>query len=178
MTGVQTCALPICSPDENRSSSPYNTPRSPVRSMLDVGDDNASISSASGRKGTSRGSLPVRSMLDIDTPLPPAQPRRSMLDIDSPAPTVQSPTAPSSPVQSRATIKTGTHHPRSMSDSNSIPNFGPRSSGADRLDPTSGYQFSDIHTNNIGQAMPKRNTQAARFQHSVSGSGSIQGDAP
>ncbi|KAH6690662.1 Usp domain-containing protein [Plectosphaerella plurivora] len=161
------------SPTDVRSSSPYNTPRSPVRSMLDVGDDSASINSANSKKSPPRThALPVRSMLDIDSPPPPPQaPRRSMLDIDTPK-MAQVPSGPNSPVESRSSIQSaGKHHPRSFSDTNSNPNFGPRASVGDRLDPTSGYQFGDILTNNIGSSMPKRNTQAGKVGSHSSGPG-------
>ncbi|OLN85121.1 hypothetical protein CCHL11_06301 [Colletotrichum chlorophyti] len=135
------------SPVSARSPSPYTTPRSPVRSMLDIGDD-------AGSKSPQRTAvLPVRSMLDIDGPPPPV---RSMLDIDTSAPKQVASAGPSSPVESRAP------HPRTFSDSHSQkPSFGPRAS-VGRMDPTAGFQFGDISTNNIGQAMPKRNTQGGK----------------
>jgi nucleotide-binding universal stress UspA family protein len=165
------------SPSDARSSSPYNTPRSPVRSMLDVGDDSASITSANGKKSPPRtNALPVRSMLDIDSPPPPPQPRRSMLDIDTPK-MAQVPSGPSSPVESRSSVQsTGKHHPRSFSDTNSNPNFGPRASVGDRNDPTAGYQFGDILTNNMGSAMPKRNTQAGKLPAHNTGGPGVMGD--
>ncbi|KAF9876075.1 usp domain-containing protein [Colletotrichum karsti] len=140
-------ARPSYSPVSARSPSPYTSPRSPVRSMLDIGDSTA-------KKSPARTNVvPMRSMLDID--VPPA-PVRSMLDIDTSAPKQAASAGPSSPVESRAP------HPRTFSDSHSgpKPNFGPRAP-INRLDPTD-YQFSDIATNNIGQAMPKRNTQAGK----------------
>lgn len=110
--------------------------------MLDIGDD-------AGKKNV----IPVRSMLDIGVPSGPV---RSMLDIDTSAPKQIASAGPSSPVESRAP------HPRTFSDSHSQkPSFGPRAS-ANRLDPTADYQFSSISTNNIGQAMPKRNTQGGK----------------
>ncbi|KAL0934304.1 usp domain-containing protein [Colletotrichum truncatum] len=136
------------SPVSARSPSPYTSPRSPVRSMLDIGDEG-------GKKSPARTTvMPVRSMLDIDAPPAPV---RSMLDIDTSAPKQVASAGPSSPVESRAP------HPRTFSDSHSgpKPSFGPRAP-INRLDPTSDYQFSDIATNNIGQAMPKRNTQGGR----------------
>ncbi|KAL2119805.1 hypothetical protein VTJ04DRAFT_6766 [Mycothermus thermophilus] len=128
-----------------RSPSPY-TPRSPVRSMLDV--------------------APVRSMLDIDTPPPPAanqQPIRSMLDVDSPpTATKQVFSTPSSPTMPGATLAAPAH-PRSMSDASSRPpaDFGPRL-GPPRADVTSEYQFSGIITAHGGAALPKRVTQGGR----------------
>ncbi|KAK1970572.1 universal stress protein family [Colletotrichum sublineola] len=135
------------SPISVRSPSPYTSPRSPMRSMLDVGDDNGRMSPARTH------AVPVRSMLDIGGPPPPV---RSMLDIDTSAPKQAASAGPSSPVESRAP------HPRTFSDSHSQkPSFGPRAA-PNRLDPTADYQFSDISTNNIGQAMPKRNTQGGK----------------
>ncbi|KAK2005022.1 universal stress protein family [Colletotrichum falcatum] len=135
------------SPNSARSPSPYTTPRSPMRSMLDVGDDTARLSPARTH------ATPVRSMLDIGGPPPPV---RSMLDIDTSAPKQAASAGPSSPVESRAP------HPRTFSDSHSQkPSFGPRAVPS-RMDPTADYQFSDISTNNIGQALPKRNTQGGK----------------
>ncbi|KAK4249580.1 hypothetical protein C7999DRAFT_39403 [Corynascus novoguineensis] len=130
-------------PSDGRSPSPY-TARSPVRSMLDI--------------------APVRSMLDVDSP--PPQPIRSMLDVDTPpsaGKTVLS--TPSSPTESSARTNAATSgHPRSLSDASAKPkpaDFGPRL-GSSRADPTAGYQFSGIVTNNVGQAMPKRVTQGGK----------------
>ncbi|KAJ0109941.1 hypothetical protein J7T55_014743 [Diaporthe amygdali] len=125
-----------------RSSSPF-TPRSPVRSMLDIG--------------------PMKSMLDVDSP--PAGPVRSMLDMDSP-PTSASAgkqvfSTPSSPVlaSNQLARAANSSHPRHMSDAAARPvGFGPRSDG--NRDLTSEYQFSDIITSNTGHAaLPKRVTQ-------------------
>ncbi|KAK4230127.1 hypothetical protein QBC38DRAFT_55547 [Podospora fimiseda] len=127
--------------NSSRSSSPF-TPRSPVRSMLDIAP-------------------PVRSMLDIDTP--PTRPIRSMLDIDTPPSAKQVLSTPSSPTDSssRSVASSQNAHPRSMSDAGAKPaDFGPRSSA--RKDPTLDYQFSGIITNNTGQALPKRNTQGGK----------------
>ncbi|KAL2283703.1 hypothetical protein FJTKL_09750 [Diaporthe vaccinii] len=125
-----------------RSSSPF-TPRSPVRSMLDIG--------------------PMKSMLDVDGP--PAAPVRSMLDMDSPPTSAASGkqvfSTPSSPVLASNQLARAANasHPRHMSDVASRPvGFGPRSDG--NRDLTSEYQFSDIITSNTGHAaMPKRVSQ-------------------
>ncbi|KAL1865097.1 hypothetical protein VTK73DRAFT_5507 [Phialemonium thermophilum] len=130
-----------------RTPSPYTSPRSPVRSMLDV--------------------APVRSMLDVDGP--PAPPVRSMLDVDSPPSSSASSakqvlSSPSSPTESNfhAHKKNHTIHPRSLSDAAVKPvEFGPRSS-SQRLDPTSEYQFSGIITHGAGQALPKRVGQGGK----------------
>ncbi|KAI1866879.1 hypothetical protein JX265_001250 [Neoarthrinium moseri] len=139
-----------------RSPSPYVSPRSPGRSMLDMGG--ASGSSAGMRRSPPR---PVRSMLDIDSP-PPTAPIRSMLDIDGPA-------APKSPVVSsaktsptlsfRSAVPPAEVHHRSMSDAATKPmlDFGPRSPPLPRdrnFDPTEAYKFSDIYATNLGQVHP------------------------
>lgn len=155
-----------------RSSSPYMSPRSPVRSMLDVGDS-GSVSSNNGVKiGTPPA--PFRSMLDIDTP-PPA-PVRSMLDITSPPSSVSKSKPPmTSSAQTSPTLATHrvvpvagkeVHH-RSMSDATTKPVLdfgGPRSPPLPHErnnDPTSAYRFADIYATNVGQALPpgKRTAQ-------------------
>ncbi|KAK1759702.1 hypothetical protein QBC47DRAFT_114438 [Echria macrotheca] len=154
-------------PGVGRSSSPFTTPRSPVRSMLDIGDDlqspvasPASPTCPSTKKSTPR-LAPVRSMLDVGGP-PTPPPVRSMLDVgDSPPGAKKVFSSPSSPIESTSRGGSGPH-PRSMSDAASRPvEFGPRSS-ASRLDPTSRYQFSDILTKNSGQILPKRVTQGGK----------------
>jgi hypothetical protein len=164
------------SPMGMRSQSPYASPRSPVRSMLDIGDDTASISSVSGISGMGAKKspprqVPVRSMLNLDSsaPAPVAPAVRSMLDIDSPPVTAsrQLQSGPTSPVDSnsRPAAASNIAHPRSFSDTGSKPiGFGPRSSGT-RLDPTAEFQFGDIITTQTGQskeAFPKRNTQGGK----------------
>ncbi|KAK6073926.1 universal stress protein [Seiridium cupressi] len=147
-----------------RSPSPYMSPRSPVRSMLDVG--NVPGSSAS-RKSPAQ----VRSMLDIDSPTASA-PFRSMLSVvDSPpATTPKSPvvsSAKTSPTLSSHRVPvppTEVHH-RSMSDASTKPlfsDFGQRSPPLARdrnVDPTTDYKFSDIYATNVGQALPVRRAQ-------------------
>ncbi|KAF4781308.1 universal stress protein family [Colletotrichum scovillei] len=146
------------SPVSARSPSPYTTPRSPVRSMLDIGADGGSKSPRLGN------AVPVRSMLDISGPPAPV---RSMLDINTSAPKQAASAGPSSPVESRAP------HPRTFSDSHSQkPSFGPRAP-INRMDPTLDYQFSDISTNNIGTAMPKRNTQGKALGVKKPGGGAM-----
>ncbi|KAK4176817.1 hypothetical protein QBC36DRAFT_213150 [Triangularia setosa] len=126
----------------DRSPSPF-TPRSPVRSMLDI--------------------APVRSMLDVDT-RPPA-PVRSMLDVDSPPSTKQVLSTPSSPIEHTGSrnllAPSQPGHPRSMSDAAMRPaDFGPRANP--RHDPTLDYQFGGIITNHAGAAMPKRVTMGGK----------------
>ncbi len=152
----------------NRSPSPY-TPRSPVRSMLDIGDDPqtpdllypASPQSFSTKTAASPRAAPVRSMLDVDSP--PTQPVRSMLDVDTPLPAArQVLSTPSSPTDLHPRGHGSGPHPRSMSDVSNRPvDFGPRL-GPARVDPTSEYQFSGIITSNAGQALPKRVTQGGK----------------
>ncbi|KAI5464681.1 hypothetical protein BGZ63DRAFT_350051 [Mariannaea sp. PMI_226] len=143
-----------------RSASPYAIPRSPVRSMLDI-DEPIPKAANSPRQ------QPVRSMLDTTSPLPV----RSMLDLDTPPPRPSKApgtnTTPSSPVATHADLAkphdlaAGTHF-RSFSDASSKPvDFGPRAS-TNRNDPTADYQFSGILTHNAGQQMPKRNTQGGK----------------
>ncbi|KAK0707429.1 hypothetical protein B0H67DRAFT_494958 [Lasiosphaeris hirsuta] len=153
----------------DRSPSPFSTPRSPVRSMLDIGDNPpspiitpSSPSNQSTKQPPAR-LAPMRSMLDIDSQ--PSAPVRSMLDVgdSSPPPTKQVFSSPSSPIETSSRPHGGhASHPRSMSDAASRPaDFGPRSS-ASRLDPTSNYQFSDILTNNGAKVLPKRVTQGGK----------------
>ncbi|KAK4201579.1 hypothetical protein QBC40DRAFT_264142 [Triangularia verruculosa] len=130
-----------------RAPSPF-TPRSPVRSMLDI--------------------APVRSMLDVDTP-PPA-PVRSMLDVDTPPNSKQVLSTPSSPIDhtgSRSLLAPSQPgHPRSMSDATMRPaDFGPRATP--RHDPTLDYQFGGIITNHAGAAMPKRVTMGGKRQSAM-----------
>ncbi|KAK3316373.1 hypothetical protein B0H66DRAFT_293117 [Apodospora peruviana] len=161
---------------KERSPSPFTTPRSPVRSMLDIGDEPPSPMTQSvtslnaSTKKSPVTTAPVRSMLDVDSP-PPA-PVRSMLDVDSPPPSSpkQVLSSPSSPIETNSRAYAANKgHPRSMSDAASRPvDFGPRSSdfgprsSASRLDPTSDYQFSGIITNNSGGVLPKRVTQGGK----------------
>ncbi|KAF4974305.1 hypothetical protein FZEAL_8773 [Fusarium zealandicum] len=143
------------SQERMRSASPYTTPRSPVRSMLDFDDQPGQ---------NSPRQAPVRSMLDTSSPPPPRV--RSMLDPDTfpagPSKLPGTSTTPSSPVATKAILAPGIAGlTRSFSDASSNPvDFGPRASG--RNDPTSGYQFSDIVTHNSGQQLPKRNTQGGK----------------
>ncbi|KAK5652780.1 hypothetical protein OQA88_9636 [Cercophora sp. LCS_1] len=152
-------------PSLGRSPSPFTTPRSPVRSMLDIGDDypspalsHSSPSYSSAKKSPPR-LAPVRSMLDVDSPPPP--PVRSMLDVGDSPPTAKKVfSSPSSPIESSS--RSSQQHPRSMSDAASRPaDFGPRAS-VGRQDQTHNYQFSDILTAHGGQAAPKRVTQGGK----------------
>ncbi|KAI0477400.1 hypothetical protein GGR56DRAFT_637148 [Xylariaceae sp. FL0804] len=104
---------------------------------------------------TSPTATPVRSMLDVETPLPSRPAPRSMLDIDAPAPP---PGSINSPAPSIPAIVT--HH-RSMSDAatNPVPDLGPRSPplpSPRSPDPTASYKFSDILPTNVGQSLPNR----------------------
>ncbi|OAA59483.1 universal stress protein [Cordyceps fumosorosea ARSEF 2679] len=159
-----------------RSSSPYTTaPRSPVRSMLDVGDDDAG--SAHGRTSPVP-QPPVRSMLDIDGPPPAAQPVRSMLDVGGPAalrPSSQTRapynrSVPSSPTMATSSLYKGSSqppisrlHPRSSSDAAFKPaEFGARKPLGSN-DRTSEYQFSGILPSSASGNLPgKRASQSKR----------------
>jgi hypothetical protein len=135
-----------------RASSPFTSPQSPVRSMLDIESGNVPRSSsiAGTNNGISRPprSVPIGSMLDIDS-----SPPRNTTSIQS---------AQISPTETnhRATLMNSSQH-RSLSDAASRPaEFGPRAPGTD---PTSAYQFSGYLTSNPGgPVVPKRNTQAGK----------------
>lgn len=153
-----------------RSPSPYtNMPRSPVRSMLDIGGDetpapNTGPSSPNiTAKQAGPNLAPVRSMLDIDSPQ--AAPARSMLDIDDPpvaASTKQVLSNPASPIEPNFRARQS-GHPRSMSDAAAKPvEFGPRAAASRLGDPTANYQFSGIITNHAGLALPKRVSQGGK----------------
>lgn len=153
-----------------RSPSPYtNTPRSPVRSMLDIGDEAPAPSSTPSSpivtaKKSGLSVAPVRSMLDIDSPQV-AAPTRSMLDKSSPpvaAPAKHVLSNPASPVEPNFRARHG-GHPRSMSDAAAKPvDFGPRAAASRFVDPTADYQFSGIITNHAGLALPKRVSQGGK----------------
>ncbi|KAH6982173.1 Usp family protein [Ilyonectria robusta] len=152
---------PNASPERMRSASPYTTPRSPVRSMLDIGNDPAP---SSPRRA------PIRSMLDTSSP-PPSN-ARSMLDPESPpagpSKLPGTSTTPNSPVAHHAELAKAQGpgsalHMRSFSDAATKPvDFGPRAS-VGRNDPTSDYQFSGILSPTTSQ-LPKRNTQGGKRQ--------------
>ncbi|KAH6680361.1 hypothetical protein B0J14DRAFT_263992 [Halenospora varia] len=136
-----------------RAPSPF-TPRSPVRSMLDIAEDvpprSASIASSNG---------------GITSPR--AGHVRSMLDISSPPPSAGTMSAQTSPTQAnhRAYGANSAPH-RSLSDAASRPaDFGPRSNVLDQsrpnpnTNPGSAYQFAGyLPSNPGGQVVPKRNT--------------------
>ena len=147
-----------------RTGSPFATPRSPVRSMLDVDPSVPRHSSLPGTNGSGITSPPIRSMLDIDSP-PPV---RSMLDISTPPPSsttahqTSTRSAQTSPTEAnhRAAMANSQQH-RSLSDAASRPaDFGPRAPG---FGLTSQYQFSGyLQSNPGGPVVPKRNTQAGK----------------
>ncbi|KAK3402201.1 hypothetical protein B0T20DRAFT_133986 [Sordaria brevicollis] len=162
---------------EDRSPSPFTTtPRTPVRSMLDIGDDHLlspgspsplppPISPMLSHAKTASPTYlaPVRSMLDIAPS--PAKPVRSMLDIPAATSSSRTPlSSPNSPIEPKSY---NGQHPRSMSDAGLKPvDFGPRASA--RSNPMSSYQFGDIITNpnHTGTALPKRVTQGGKRQSS------------
>ncbi|KAH8811957.1 hypothetical protein F5884DRAFT_877288 [Xylogone sp. PMI_703] len=136
-----------------RASSPF-TPRSPVRSMLDVGDD---VPDKSQRHASIAG---------INTGVTPAQRGgqvRSMLDISSPPPKSVARSAQTSPTEPTHKQTTNKIPPRSLSDAASRPaEFGPRASNT-RSNPTANYQFAGFLSSNPGgPIIPKRNTQAGK----------------
>jgi len=129
---------------EGRTPSPL-TPRSPVRSMLDIGDSPPRASStARSSNGVARVGNPIRSMLDISGPPSAASSTRS---------------AQTSPTQANYNAaKANRNHPRSVSDAARHPaTFGPRAPGFEEPSP---YQFSGyLPSNPGGPVVPKRNTQ-------------------
>jgi hypothetical protein len=142
-----------------RTSSPFRTPRSPVRSMLDISEDpapprHASIAGTNG--GITSPSRPgvIRSMLDINNNTPPPQSTRSAQ------------TSPTEPQHKARSLLNNQLHPRSMSDATGRPaDFGPRAAPerSTKGDLTSEYQFSGILTANPGGGIvPKRNTLAGK----------------
>ncbi|KAI1453170.1 hypothetical protein F4805DRAFT_384182 [Annulohypoxylon moriforme] len=154
---------------DHRSPSPFTSPRSPVRSMLDIGDRSTNAPRSPPPQA------PVRSMLDIDTrPLP--QPR-SMLDISSPSTNVPTSTHTSPTLSYKAPASDNSSRNRSMSDaaSNPVIDLGPRSpppmslSNSRNNDPTSAYKFHDILPTNVGQAMPAKRGQASSMRSSSIG---------
>ncbi|PTB44095.1 hypothetical protein M441DRAFT_44194 [Trichoderma asperellum CBS 433.97] len=138
-----------------RSDSPYAS-RSPVRSMLDIAEDEIPPSNAtsSSNRGAPASHGPVRSMLDVKAP-PSPQLVRSMLDVSGPVP--DSPrragrsSTPSSPLltSSDPTLRqspTSSLTPRSRSDAGLLSDAGrgPRNSLI------SNYQFSSILPHSSG----------------------------
>jgi len=131
-----------------RTSSPFTAgPRSPVRSMLDIEEGVVSRNTSNGGSATSQRKMgPVRSMLDIHTPLPTAAATRS---------------AQTSPTTSNHRARSSNQqHPRSLSDTGSRPVA--LASGS-RPNPTTAYQFSGyLPVNPGGAVVPRRNTQAGK----------------
>lgn len=134
-----------------RGSSPTTSPRSPVRSMLDIADDSIPRHASIAGTSSSGISQPVRSMLDIGpSPLQKSQSNDKTRSANT-SPTESAATAPLS------------HH-RSLSDAvNQPPNFGPRGLGRHNGDITDDYQFSGyLQSNPGGPVAPKRNTLAGK----------------
>ncbi|KAI1333872.1 hypothetical protein F5Y15DRAFT_430328 [Xylariaceae sp. FL0016] len=148
MRSAPTRRAPSAGP---RSPSPFMSPRSPVRSMLDIDDAPKSTPAQA----------PVRSMLDVvDTTATPSSTHTSpTLSFKQPV------------------INNTTRH-RSMSDaaSNAAPDLGPRSPTTPKsADPTSAYKFSDIFPTNIGQALPTRRGTSAQTRAASIGE-ALRGD--
>lgn len=141
-----------------RTSSPFPTPRSPVRSMLDISDEPAPPRHAS-IAGTNSGitspprTAPIRSMLDIDSPPAPQSTRSAQ-------------TSPTETQHKNRSLLNNNLHPRSKSDATGRPaDFGHRAAPerSAKGDLTSGYQFSGILPSNPGGiVIPKRNTLAGK----------------
>lgn len=138
-----------------RSDSPAET-RSPIRSMLDVGD-----STANARKGSSPPpAVRYRSMLDVE-PGPARQKPRSMLD-DAPAAT-----PPPGGHSAKSSVSDAPSAAGSARSTGDLPIGRPdvpvRHTSPGR-DPMAEYQFGDIITSQIGQSlpMPKRNQVSGR----------------
>lgn len=141
-----------------RSDSPYSA-RSPVRSMLDIAEEElpSSNTTSPSNKPTAATQGPVRSMLDVDAP-PSPQLVRSMLDISGPVPdsprrpgrssTPSSPLIPPSEPTFRQQPSSGlVPHPRSRSDAGV--KFVEPVRGS-RNDPIANYQFSSILSHGSG----------------------------
>lgn len=152
---------------DHRSPSPLTSPRSPVRSMLDIDASNNGPRSPTTQP-------PVRSMLDIDGPV---QQPRSMLDVGGMSTYVPTSAHTSPTLSYKAPAADNTSRNRSMSDvaSNPIIDLGPRSpppmnlSSPRNNDPTSAYKFHDILPTNVGQAMPGKRGQASGMRSSSIG---------
>lgn len=139
-----------------RSDSPAET-RSPIRSMLDVGD-----SPPNSRKGSSPPPpVRYRSMLDVE-PGPARQKPRSMLD-DAPAATPP-PAGGHSAKSSVSDAPSAAGSARSTGDLSLARPEAPVRHTSPGRDPMAEYQFGDIITSQIGQSlpMPKRNQVSGR----------------
>lgn len=148
-----------------RDQSPF-TPRSPVRSMLDIAEDAPPRHASSAR--TNAG---ITKPVTKPAANPPRMGKiRSMLDLDGPAYPPPPPTgtmsAQASPTQTNhKAYSTNSMPHRSLSDAASRPaEFGPRSNVLEtKTNPSSAYQFAGILTANPGGPLvPKRNTQAGK----------------
>lgn len=145
---------------ERRSASPYQTPRSPVRSMLDIDEE----PSTSSRPTSSQRQGPVRSMLDMGTPL---RKTGSNPTSSSPVLTYDASAKVRSPSQSSYNRgKLDGPYKAAGLDSRPL-------ASANHNDPASGHQFSGIY-NTLGgahqQQMPLRAGQGSGFGQSRSGS--------
>ncbi|RFU72018.1 usp family [Trichoderma arundinaceum] len=168
----------IASSSARRSDSPYA--RSPVRSMLDIAEEEAPGTSSSSNRPTIATQGPVRSMLDVDAP-PSPQLVRSMLDISSPVPdsprrpgrssTPSSPLIPNDPTFRQQSSVTFAPHPRSRSDAGMKRAELGRGS---RNDPISNYQFSSILSHGSGS---QSSVKWSSSRNSKRESGGSLGDA-
>lgn len=157
-------AAKVAPQTSRRSASPMTTPRSPIRSLLDV-------ETSPARKGTPPP-VKYRSMLDVGgPPIPKTQaPVRSLLGPENPPP---SPGYPPSVRSSISDATNATANSTSAAPLGSSPRTNaemPRLSDATRRHispqrgPLSEYQFGDIITSQIGQSLPqpRRNQQGGR----------------
>jgi hypothetical protein len=158
-----------------RTGSPFATPRSPVRSMLDVDPPVTRHQSLPGTDGGGISGQPirsippaVRSMLDISTPLPSAAttPKIAHASTNTANPgaktaSASTRSAQSSPTEANYRAAPARQQHRSLSDAASRPaDFGPRAPGFEAPSP---YQFSGyLQSNPGGPVVPKRNTQAGK----------------
>ncbi|KAI1827352.1 hypothetical protein F4861DRAFT_405607 [Xylaria intraflava] len=141
--------------------------RKEIESLMSMPKTSRPLPSAGPRSSSpyTQPQSPVRSMLDIYSPLPLRQVTRSMLDVDTPPPVASSAnTSPTLPYKNSLPEKTKRN--RSVSDAASNPppvDAGPRSPplvSPKTTDLTSAYKFHDILPTNVGQALPPKRAAA------------------
>ncbi|SPO05012.1 uncharacterized protein DNG_07697 [Cephalotrichum gorgonifer] len=147
-----------------RADSPATSPRSPIRSMLDVGE------TSPGRKSTSPppAAVKYRSMLDVGMPPAPKSqpPVRSLFDEPLASPPAGPTHSAKSSLSDTSQAAASTQSARSTAELPRGPEGGSgrHSSPHRSSNPLAGYQFGDIITSQLGQSlpMPKRNQQVGR----------------
>lgn len=146
------------SPPQRRPDSPSATPRSPIRSMLDVGDD----ASPARKSSSPRPPMRYRSMLDVDGGRPRNQQQvQSMLDAEHSSDSLPGPVhSAQSSVSDAGPQAAPGGSPRSTFE---LPR-SERHASPQRNNPLAEYQFADIITSQLGQSlpMPRRNQQGGR----------------